>query len=202
MPDLTIIAGCNGAGKSTFASSFLPEGLTSFDYDRIFIENYNSLPDSELREYFAQNQTTQHFESSIDKALKDNADFCYETNFDSHPLYWPQKFKENGYQINLIFFSLENQDIARHRIHVRTEFKGHFVDNKTIDLKWKAGYKNVNQHFRFIDNILFVDNSKQNDIYENLLQIEKGEVILMTQKLPAYFQERLPDIYDFITDGN
>ena len=53
MPDLTIIAGCNGAGKSTFASSFLPEGLTSFDYDRIFIENYNSLPDSELREYFA-----------------------------------------------------------------------------------------------------------------------------------------------------
>jgi predicted ABC-type ATPase len=36
MPDLIIIAGCNGAGKSTFASSFLPEGLTSFDYDRVF----------------------------------------------------------------------------------------------------------------------------------------------------------------------
>jgi predicted ABC-type ATPase len=31
MPDLIIIAGCNGAGKSIFASSFLPEGLTSFD---------------------------------------------------------------------------------------------------------------------------------------------------------------------------
>ena len=41
MPDLIIIAGCNGAGKSTFATSFLPEGLTSFDYDRLFLENYN-----------------------------------------------------------------------------------------------------------------------------------------------------------------
>ncbi|MCQ2960219.1 MAG: hypothetical protein MJ198_08540 [Bacteroidales bacterium] len=47
MPELTIIAGCNGAGKSTFAQSFLPGNETSFDYDRIFIEIYNSLPDSE-----------------------------------------------------------------------------------------------------------------------------------------------------------
>ena len=86
MPDLIIIAGCNGAGKSTFASSFLPEGLTSFDYDRLFSENYNSFPDSELREQFARNQTTQDFESSIKKAISKKADYCYETNFDSHPL--------------------------------------------------------------------------------------------------------------------
>lgn len=97
MPDLIIIAGCNGAGKSTFAPSFLPEGLTSFDYDRLLIENYNSLPDSELREMFAKNQTTKDFEISIEKALAGKTDFCYETNFDSHPLYWPQKFKERGH---------------------------------------------------------------------------------------------------------
>ncbi len=81
---------------------------------------------------------------------------------------------------------------------MRTEFKGHFVDNKTIDLKWKAGYKNANLHFRFFDNILFVDNSKQNDIYTNLLQIEKGEIVLMTEKIPDYFKHRLPDIFKLI----
>ena len=198
MPDLIIIAGCNGAGKSTFATSFLPEGLTSFDYDRLFLENYYSLPDSELREEFAKNQTTKDFELSIDKALLNKTNFCYETNFDSHPLYWAQKFRENEYHINLIFFCLENQEIARHRIQVRTEFKGHFVDNKTIDLKWKAGYKNANLHFRFFDNILFVDNSKQNDIYTNLLQIEKGEILLMSDRVPDYFKHRLPEIYELI----
>lgn len=198
MPDLIIIAGCNGAGKSTFASSFLPEGLSSFDYDRLFSESYNSLPDSELREEFAKNQTTKDFESSIDKALINKADFCYETNFDSHPLFWAQKFRQCGYQINLIFFCLDNQEIAKHRIQVRTEFKGHFVDNITIDLKWKAGYKNANIHFRFFDNILFIDNSKQNDIYSNLLQIEKGEIVLMTEKIPDYFKHRMPDIYELI----
>lgn len=164
----------------------------------MFLENYNSLSDSELREVFARNQTTKDFESSIDKALLNKVDFCYETNFDSDPLHWAQKFKENGYQINLIFFCLDNQEIARHRIQVRTEFKGHFVDDKTIDLKWKAGYKNVNLHFQFFDNILFVDNSKQNDIYTNLLQIEKGEIVLMTEKIPDYFKHRFPDIFKLI----
>lgn len=198
MPDLIIIAGCNGAGKSTFASSFLPEGLTSFDYDRVFLENYNSLSDSELRDEIAKNQTSKDFEGAVEKALLNNLDFCYETNFDSYPIYWAQKFRENGYTINLIFFCLINQDIARHRIQVRTEFKGHFVDNKTIDLKWKAGYKNVNLHFSFFDNILFVDNSKQNDVYTNILQIEKNEIVLMTDNIPNYFGHRFPDIYKLI----
>ncbi len=198
MPSLIIIAGCNGAGKSTFASSFLPEGLTSFDYDKLQIENYNSLPDSELREEIAKNQTTKDFESAIHKALSNKMDFCYETNFDSIPLYWSQKFKEEGYVINLIFFCIENQEIARHRIQVRTEFKGHFVDNNTIDLKWKAGYKNLNLNFQFFDNVLFVDNSTQNDVYTNILQIEKGEIIVMTEKIPDYFEHRLPGIYELV----
>lgn len=195
MPNLIIIAGCNGAGKSTFATSFLPEGMISFDFDRIFIENYNSLPDSELREHFAKKQTSEGFEKAVDKALLNKSDFCFETNFDSHPLLWAKKFKKEGYQINLIFFCIENQDIARHRIQVRTEFKGHFVDNKTIDIKWKAGYQNVNIHYPFFDNVLFVDNSKQNDVYSNIVQIEQGEIILMTDTVPEYFKHRLPTIY-------
>lgn len=194
MPDLIVIAGCNGAGKSTFASSFLPEGLTSFDYDRLFLENYYSLPDSELREEFAKKQTSKDFEIAVEDAIKNNTHFCYETNFDSDPIYWPQIFRKNGYQINLVFFCLENQDIAKHRVQVRTEFKGHFVDNYTIDLKWKTGYKNVNLHFRFFDNVLFVDNSKQNEVYTNILQIEKGEIVIM-DAIPDYFKHRLPDVW-------
>jgi predicted ABC-type ATPase len=198
MPDLIIIAGCNGAFKSTFAPSFLPDGLPSFDYDRLLLETYNSLPDTELREEIAKNETTKAFENAVEKTLLNKTDFCYETNFDAHPVFWAEKFKEQGYQLNLIFFCLDNQDIARHRVQVRTEFKGHFVDDKTIDLKWKEGYKNVNIHFKLFDNVLFVDNSKQNDVYSNILQIEKGEAELMTDNLPKYFKHRLPAIYDLL----
>ncbi len=65
--------------------------------------------------------------------------------FDMNPIYWAEKFKEKGFTLDLIFFCLENQDIARYRVEERTEFKGHFVNNHTIDIKWKAGYKNYNK---------------------------------------------------------
>lgn len=199
MPVLTIIAGCNGAVKSTFAPSFLPEGLISFDYDKLFLKHYNQLPDSELREELARDKTTEEFERAVGEALAGKTDFCYETNFDVNPLYWAEIFKKNNYTINLIFFCLDNQKIARYRIQVRTEFKGHFVNNSTIAFKWKAGYKNLNTHYSFFDNILIVDNSKPNDVYTNILQIKRGKQIVMTDRLPDYFSRRFPDIYQLTT---
>ncbi len=198
MPKLTVIAGCNGAGKSTYASSFLPDEITSFDYDKLFIENYNSLPDSEFRENFAKDKTTSEFEQAIKSSLKHKEDFCYETNFDTYPIYWAEKFKNSGFTLNLIFFCLENQEIAKHRVQVRTEFKGHFVNNETINLKWKAGYKNVNEYYSFFDNLLLVDNSTTNEIYSNILQIENGFLELMTHQVPDYFERRFPNIYELI----
>ena len=84
-------------------------------------------------------------------------------------------------------------------MQVRTEFKGHYVDDTTIDLKWKAGYKNLNLHFAFFDNLLIVDNSINNQVYSNLLQIENGHAVLMTDELPDYFPRRIPEIYNLIT---
>ncbi len=190
MPKLIIIAGCNGAGKSTFATSFLPDGLISFDYDKLYLEYYNGFVDSELREKFAVDKATKDFENAIMNALENKLDFCYETNFDMNPIYWAEKFKKNGFTLDLIFFCLENQDIARYRVEERTEFKGHFVDSKTIDLKWKAGYKNFNKYHSIFHNILIVDNSIQKDVYTNILQIEQGVIDLMTEKLPEYFTHR------------
>lgn len=198
MPKLIIIAGCNGAGKSTFASSFLPDGLISFDYDKLYLEYYNAMPDSEFRDKFALDMASRDFENAIMHAFENELDFCYETNFDINPVYWAEKFKEKEFTIDLIFFCLESQDIARLRVAERTEFKGHFVNNQTIDLKWKAGYKNFNTYYNLFDNILIIDNSKQKDVYTNILQIEQGEIVLMTDKIPEYFKHRLPDIYNLI----
>ena len=199
MPDLTIIAGCNGAGKSTYALSFLPDGQISFDYDKVFLTYYRALPDSELRDTIAKNKTTDDFESAIKHALDHNFDFCYETNFDAHPIHWTEKFKKLGYSLNLVFFCLENQEIAKHRVEIRVEFDEHFVDDETINFKWREGYKNLNTYYSFFDKILIVDNSANNESYKNLVQIENGKSVLMTDKLPPYFSKRLPGIFKLIS---
>ena len=56
-PCLKIIAGCNGAGKSTYSKLF-SEDTVPFDYDKRFLERYRSMPDSELREQIAINKTS------------------------------------------------------------------------------------------------------------------------------------------------
>ncbi|MDD2635219.1 MAG: zeta toxin family protein [Bacteroidales bacterium] len=198
MPQLIIIAGCNGAGKSTYAPSLLPNEMTSFDYDKLYLANYNSLPDSEYRDKFAKDKTTREFERLINFALENKKDFCYETNFDTYPLHWASKFKDAGFTLNLIFFCLESQEIAKHRVLVRAESKGHFVDNKTINFKWKAGYKNVNRYYDYFDNLLIIDNSKSEKIYTNILQIKDRKIEVMTSKIPDYFQRRFPSIYELI----
>ena len=72
MPELVVTAGCNGSGKSFFAFTSLAEGMTSFDYDRLFLEKYNSLLDSELREEISRNETTAMFEATIQKEIISN----------------------------------------------------------------------------------------------------------------------------------
>lgn len=76
MPELIIIAGCNGAGKSTFASSFISENISSFDYDKLYLEYYNSLPDSEFREKFAKDKTTKEFEQAVKSSIDLGLDFA------------------------------------------------------------------------------------------------------------------------------
>lgn len=200
MPKLTIIAGCNGSGKSTTARSFLPLNVPSFDYDKRFLSHYNSMPDSDFREKMAKNITTKEFENAIADAIRSKRDFCYETNFDSYPIFWAAKFKAAGFKLNLIFFCLENQEIARHRIQVRTENKGHFVNDRTVDFKWKEGYKNINLHFGFFDHLLIVENSVNKQPYTNLVQMDENSVDMMTEVLPDYFERRLPAIFKLIQE--
>ena len=191
MPELTIIAGCNGAGKSTFAKSLLPANETSFDYDRTFIEFYNSLPDSEVRDSFAQQKVNELFQSEIEFALSHSLNFCYETNFDEYPLYWAEQFKAKGYSVKLIFFCLESIEIAQKRILMRKEFKGHFIDSKTVSEKWMKGYKNLDLNFSYFDKVIVVDNSIDKEPFSVIVTIEKQKKTIFTS-LPSYFNERLP----------
>lgn len=125
-PTLTIIAGCNGSGKSTFYKSYIHH-IIPFDYDKRYLEIYKALPDSELHDKFAKDKTTEEFINAFDKAISYKKDFCFETNFDAYPTNYVKKAINAGYNLHLHFYFLENIDIAYERVAIRTANKGHFV---------------------------------------------------------------------------
>ncbi len=202
-PHLIIIAGCNGAGKSTYSRA-LVNSVIPFDYDKQFLKNYENLLDSDIRDVMASNLTINQFTEQIEKAFESRSSFCYETNFHENPLYWATKAKELGYKLYLIFFCLSTIEIAEKRVNYRTKNKGHFVSNQTIKERWKLGYKNVNLYYSFFDYVLFIDNSIDyslpNEIFEIIKRDENElEYRKFVVELPKYSKTRFPAIFDLIS---
>ena len=86
-PVLTVVAGCNGSGKSSFSSALTPSNTLVFDYDKEFLRIHKTESDSELRDLISHNKARQLLETRINFAISNNLNFTYETNFNSTPLY-------------------------------------------------------------------------------------------------------------------
>lgn len=202
-PILTIVAGCNGSGKSTFSKTVVND-IAPFDYDKRYLEIYSSLYDSEYREQFAKQKATEDFESSIKGAFSNRKDFCYETNFDTYPVDYALEAKKLGYKLHLYFYCLTSLEVAKERVAVRTKNNGHFVRNDVIEYKWKEGYKNLNLHFHIFDFIQLVDNSKYLSIPTNLFSLSKNTQGIFIPEITniiflKYSQRRFPEIHKLLS---
>ena len=192
-PILLIVAGCNGSGKSTFSNILTVDSIIPFDYDRHFLEIYNSKFDFELRERMSHNQARQVLEDSVEKAISNNMSFCYETNFNSTPMYWADLFRKNNYQIDMMYFCLDSVSEAKKRVKIRYENGGHFVPDKEVEERFHLGYENLDKHFNKFDNIQLFDSSGHNVTPCHVLSISNGNIDVMSQ-YPKYIEELLPKL--------
>lgn len=192
-PVLLIIAGCNGSGKSTFSKPLAPDNFTPFDYDFHFLRCYNSLIDSDIKEAMAHRMAFNELENQIKKAIETKSSFCYETNFNSTPLHWPELFKSNGYDLHLIFLCLDSIQEAKKRVAIRVENGGHYVPENEIEKRYYDGYANLNSFFDYFDYVDLFDSSKYLKHPTHLLSIESGKISSIT-KTPDYLKALIPNI--------
>lgn len=196
-PKLLIIAICNGSGKSSFSKAFARKDLVPFDYDRIFKEKYESLIVSDFRDVMAHNLAKLELETQIENAIKNKLDFCYETNFNTTPLYWAKLFKKSNFRIEIVFFCLDSIQKAKERVKIRFENGGHFVPDKEVEERYKLGYQNLNKNYIFFDSINLFETSSYNSTPKHFLTIEKNKLILLDY-FPKYLGKLIPNIKKII----
>jgi predicted ABC-type ATPase len=141
MPELYIITGSNGAGKSSIGPDYLPESIRNlgvFDGDRLFVEKRKELwrtikSHKECRN-LAFEFVVQTFDDLVETALAQNADFAYEGHF-SNEATWdiPRRFLSAGYTLHLLFFGLRDTDLSQLLVIDRTNEGGHYVDPQTVE---------------------------------------------------------------------
>lgn len=196
-PSLLVVAGCNGSGKSSFSNALTPNQVEPFDYDKHFLLKYNSLQDSDIRSEMAHNLTFELFEEEINNAISSNTDFCYETNFNSSPLHWPNIFKKAGFEINLIYFCLESISQAKKRVAIRVENGGHHVPDEEIESRFKAGYLNVDKYFQKFDNVHLLNASFYNEAPKHIVSLSNNKNV-KTNQFPDFLKGLIPNIYQHI----
>lgn len=192
-PRLFVIGGCNGSGKSSFANAITPDGVESFDYDKEYLRIYNSMRDSGIRTEIAHNKTRTLLEESVADVIENDLDFCYETNFNSTPMYWPKKFREAGFELNLFFFCLDSLDKAKERVRIRVENGGHFVPEKEIEERYKLGYENLNKLFSKFDFVHLLNSSFYKEEPHHILSIQNGQLIYLSE-FPEFLKAITPSI--------
>lgn len=153
-----IIAGPNGAGKTTTALSLLPN----------FINIYEFINADEIARGLAPFHpesmalvASKLMISRIQNLLKAHKSFAFETtasgkNYIKHL----NEARNCGYEINLMYLWLIDEDLAVKRVAQRVTQGGHFVPEDTIRRRYKLGIKNIMEYYLpLADNALIIDNS-------------------------------------------
>lgn len=156
--NLYIIAGCNGAGKTTASFTILPEIIHCKEFVNAD-EIARGL--SPFRPEKVAFEAGRIMLNRITDLLNNNESFAFETTLATR-IYQEKirKAQEKGYSITLLFFWLQDIELAKERVKTRVAEGGHRIDPEVIERRYKLGIKNLFElYLPIVDNALILDNS-------------------------------------------
>lgn len=172
--NLYIIAGCNGAGKTTASFTILPEII----HCREFV-NADEIAKglSPFQPEHVAFEAGRIMLNRINELLAQNESFAFETtlaskSYKSKILYAQSK----GYTVTLLFFWLQSVELAKTRVRMRISEGGHAIDEEVIVRRYFNGLRNLfDIYMPIVDGALIFDNSQ--GIHELIAEKASGEAL-------------------------
>lgn len=194
MPELYIITGSNGAGKSTIGPDYLPEYIRNnyavFDGDLLFTQKQRDLFPSKTRspkeaKRLAFEFVTEKFDTLVEQSLQENDNFVYERHF-TNDATWeiPKRLKTAGYEIHLLFFGLSNPDLSQLRVTDRVYRGGHYVDRITIEANFQGNLEKINEYYYLFNSLRIIDTSDLSHTPLTSISLGIKEFAVQYKKLP------------------
>jgi predicted ABC-type ATPase len=157
---LYIIAGCNGAGKTTVSFTILPEILDCKEF-----VNADEIAKglSPFRPENVSFEAGRIMLNRINTLLSENVNFAFETTLSTKS--YKSKVNEArniGYRVTLVFFWLQNIALAKERVKIRVSEGGHSIDDAIIERRYIRGIKNLfDIYLPIVDGAFIFDNSEE-----------------------------------------
>ena len=142
-PVLIMLAGINGAGKSTFYKHYLEKtGYEFINADALHKEQKGCHATTSAQGY----ETARKVDGLIDNKLFLNHSFIHETLFSDtkgYKLNELKKARDAGYLVLLLHITLSSADLALERVETRVCEGGHDVDREKISARFDRIPKNI-----------------------------------------------------------
>ena len=184
---LWILAGGNGAGKSTFYRTQLaPLGLPFINADILAKELYPQSP--EKHSYDAAKLATEmRF-----RLLHEGRSFCFETVF-SHPskIDFVAQAKVLGYEIIMVFIHLDTVSLNQARIAQRMSEGGHNVPDEKVASRIPRLLQNIKKTLPLCDQVYILNNSRIDSPFQQVAVIRNGQKIQQKISLPDWAKDLL-----------
>jgi predicted ABC-type ATPase len=186
-PILTIIAGANGAGKSTFTratSEALQVRVVDPDIEALRVR-----PDNPEAAAIAGGKL------AIKRArayLDSGESFAVETTLSGNTyLRMMAEAKRKGWLVFLIYIGVDNVQTCIERVALRVAAGGHNVPEADIRRRYARSLANLVLAIQQADSTLLFDNSTEAG-HRQLLTLENGIVTQQARELPEWIKTLLP----------
>lgn len=191
-PQVWVLAGGNGAGKSTFYQSFLaPHGVKFVNADLLAKKIAPAEP--ELASYDAA-KIAEYLRYDL---LAQFSDFCFETVFShSSEIDFIADAKIKGYEIILVFIHLETDELNLARVSQRVAQGGHNVPTEKVISRIPRTLKAIKKVLPLLDEFHLLDNSSAENPFKRLAVIKNQQLITAENPLPTWARELL-NCYSF-----
>lgn len=138
---LYIIAGCNGAGKTTASYTVLPDVLNVHEF-----VNADEIARG-LSPFNPSNVAIKAGRLMLDRIaylLSEGVSFAIETTLATRTyITLVRKAQQRGYTVHIIFFFLRDTALAKERVAERVAHGGHDIPHDIIERRYAAGLRNL-----------------------------------------------------------
>lgn len=191
-PELIIIAGPNGSGKTSVTQKFLhhewSDGTLYINPDIVANELFGDWNNSE-----SVIKAAKHCEALREQCLIDKQSFVFETVFSSmDKIDFVYRAKNAGFFIRIFFIATEHPSINASRIAKRVMEGGHDVPISKIISRYYKSIANCKAISNLVDRLYVYDNSAENMNAKPLFRLSNG--LLMKQyskEIPAWAENIL-----------
>ncbi|MGA9452139.1 MAG: zeta toxin family protein [Verrucomicrobiia bacterium] len=144
-PVIYLIAGCNGAGKTTFAREFLPKEVKCL---RFFNADEIARGLSPLAPAAGAIQAGRLLLEQIEKSLRRRETFGLETTLSGLTyVHLLRQAKRRGYAVKLFYLWLPDASTAIRRVRERVRKGGHDVPASDIRRRFRRSLANLARHY-------------------------------------------------------